>query len=64
MKNKVPTFTLRADDPDALRAIFAYGAGLEKPSEKRDRALDAALEFSKWRDDNKGQGPGGIDDNH
>lgn len=47
---KVPTFVLQADDPDALRAIFAYGAGLEKLSEKRDRALDAALEFSKWQD--------------
>ena len=48
---KVPTFVLQADDPAAMRALFAYGNQLEKPSPERDAFLDVVLEFSKWRDE-------------
>lgn len=47
----VPTFTLRADDPDALQALYALGSLKEKPSKGRDQVLDACLEFSRWRDE-------------
>ena len=47
---KVPTFVLQADDPAAMRALYAYGNQLEKPSPERDAFLDVVLEFSKWRD--------------
>lgn len=51
----VPTFTLRADDPDALQALFHLGMLKEDPGDDRQAVLDAALEFSRYQDEARRQ---------
>ena len=48
---QIPTFTMSADMENAFEALCLLGQLTEKPSKQREEILDAALEFSRYKDD-------------